>query len=43
MWDHLGTPVRGPGRFGVVDPAAFLADLEAKPATLLALLDNLPS
>jgi glutamine---fructose-6-phosphate transaminase (isomerizing) len=26
-----------------VDPAAFLADLEAKPATLLALLDNLPS
>jgi glucosamine 6-phosphate synthetase-like amidotransferase/phosphosugar isomerase protein len=25
-----------------VDPAAFLADLEAKPATLLALLDDLP-
>ena len=41
--DHLGTHVRRPGRFGVVDPAAFLADLEAKPATLLALLDNLPS
>jgi glutamine---fructose-6-phosphate transaminase (isomerizing) len=26
-----------------VDPAAFLADLEAKPAMLLALLDDLPS
>ncbi len=26
-----------------MDPAAFLADLEAKPATLLALLDQLPS
>ena len=26
-----------------VDPAAFLADLEAKPATLLALLDELPT
>jgi glutamine---fructose-6-phosphate transaminase (isomerizing) len=26
-----------------VDPAAFLADLEAKPATLLGLLDHLPS
>ena len=26
-----------------MDPAAFLADLEAKPATLLALLDDLPS
>jgi glucosamine--fructose-6-phosphate aminotransferase (isomerizing) len=26
-----------------VDPAAFLADLEAKPATLLALLDDPPS
>jgi glutamine---fructose-6-phosphate transaminase (isomerizing) len=26
-----------------VDPAAFLADLEAKPAALLALLDHLPS
>jgi hypothetical protein len=32
-----------PGRFGVVDPVAFLADLEAKPAMLLALLDDLPS
>ena len=30
------------GRFEVVDPAAFLADLEAKPATLLGLLDHLP-
>jgi glucosamine 6-phosphate synthetase-like amidotransferase/phosphosugar isomerase protein len=30
------------GSFGAVDPAAFLADLEAKPATLLALLDDLP-
>ena len=29
-------------RFEVVDPAAFLADLEAKPATLLGLLDHLP-
>ncbi len=26
-----------------MDPAAFLADLEAKPATLLALIDHLPS
>jgi len=26
-----------------VDPAAFLADLEAKPASLLALLDDLPA
>lgn len=26
-----------------MDPAAFLADLEAKPATLLALLDDLPA
>ena len=31
------------GRFEVVDPAAFLADLEAKPATLLRLLDRLPT
>lgn len=30
------------GSFGAVDPAAFLADLEAKPHTLLALLDDLP-
>ena len=30
-------------RFEVVDPAAFLADLEAKPAMLLGLLDNMPS
>jgi glucosamine--fructose-6-phosphate aminotransferase (isomerizing) len=30
-------------RFGAVDPAAFIADLEAKPAALLALLDHLPS
>ena len=30
-------------RFEVVDPAAFLADLEAKPATLLGLLDDLPT
>ena len=26
-----------------MDPAAFLADLEAKPASLLALLDDLPT
>lgn len=31
-----------PDRFGPVDPAAFLADLEAKPAALLDLLDHLP-
>jgi glucosamine 6-phosphate synthetase-like amidotransferase/phosphosugar isomerase protein len=30
-------------RFGGVDAAAFLADLEGKPAALLALLDDLPS
>lgn len=31
------------GRFEAVDSAAFLADVEAKPAALLGLLDNMPS
>lgn len=35
--------MRGPVGFGLVDPALYLADLEAKPAMLLGLLADMPS